>query len=197
MTEAELLAQDTYDRSKCVVFLKTKERYGGLSNMCGGFALRLNGEDILTSEALYQACRFPDHPDVQRLIIEQKNPMRAKMASKPHRKDKCRADWDQVRVDVMRWCLRVKLAQNFDAFGGELLYTDKRPIVEETSKHDVFWGAKDQGDGTLKGANVLGKLLMELRARYKADPKALRSVPPPRIENFRLMGQEIGTITTT
>jgi len=91
----------------------------------------------------------------------------------------------------------VKLAQNFDAFGEALLITDKRPIVEETSKHDVFWGAKDQGDGTLKGANVLGKLLMELRARYKADPKSLRSVPPPGIENFRLMGQEIGTITTT
>jgi hypothetical protein len=93
----------------------------------------------------------------------------------------------------MWWCLRVKLAQNFERFGGELFITGDKPIVEE-SANDMFWGAKDQGDGTLKGANVLGKLLMALRTQHQADPTALRSVPPPQIGNFRLMGQAIGTI---
>ena len=79
-----------YDRASSVVFRKTDEPFGGLSNMASGFPLSLNGSRILTSEALYQACRFPHRPEVQRLIIEQKSPMTAKMKSvwaygrKPH-----------------------------------------------------------------------------------------------------------------
>ncbi len=60
----------TYNRNESVVFSKTHEPFGGLSNMAGGFPLKVNGLRILTSEALYQACRFPHKPDVQRLIIE-------------------------------------------------------------------------------------------------------------------------------
>ena len=58
-----------YERSKSVVFFKTKEAFGGLSNMASGFPLRVNGVRIHTSEALYQACRFPHMPEVQRKII--------------------------------------------------------------------------------------------------------------------------------
>jgi len=74
-----------YKANEVVWFRKTKEAYGGLSNMCSGYPLRINGHKILTSEAIYQACRFPNLPDVQQLIIEQKSPMTAKMKSKPHR----------------------------------------------------------------------------------------------------------------
>ena len=105
----------TYDRPSSVVFLKTHEAFGGLSNMAGGFPLHVHGVRIHTSEALYQACRFPHMPEVQRLIIGQTSPMTAKMKSKPHRKDS-RPDWDRVRVKVMRWCLRMKLAQNWEKF---------------------------------------------------------------------------------
>src|SRR5690606_37437152 len=107
----------------------TNEVFGGLSNMAGGFPLRVNGIRILTSEALYQACRFPKRPDVQRLIIGENSPMTAKMKSKPYRQD-TRPDWDQVRVKIMRWCLRVKLAQNWHKFSELLLATGDKPIVE-------------------------------------------------------------------
>ena len=63
----------TYERQLTVVFRKTQEEFGGLSNMAAGFPLRVNGADIPTSEALYQACRFPHLPDVQRLIVAQKS----------------------------------------------------------------------------------------------------------------------------
>src|SRR5262245_33121636 len=155
----------TYKRRESAVFCKTNEEFGGLSNMAAGFSLRVNGVDILTSEALYQACRFPQLPDVQRLIIDQKSPMTAKMKSKPHR-SKTREDWDAVRTRVMRWCLRVKLAQNWVTFRDLLLSTGERPIVEE-SKKDDFWGAFAQEDDTLVGRNVLGRLLMELREELK------------------------------
>lgn len=185
----------TYQRASSVVFLKTDGPFGGLSNMAGGFSLRVNGMRILTSEALYQACRFPHRLEVQRLIIEQKSPMTAKMKSKPYRRDS-RPDWDQVRVKIMRWCLRVKLAQNWGAFSGLLLETGERQIVEESRKDD-FWGAKATDEGTLVGMNVLGRLLMELREAIKAESsELLMRVQPLAIPEFLLGGRSIGIVTS-
>ena len=186
----------TYRRAEVVVVHKTKESFGGLSNMAAGFPLRVNGVRILTSEALYQACRFPHLPDVQQKIIGQHSPMTAKMKSKPHRKDS-RPDWDLVRTKVMRWCLRVKLAQNYEAFGSLLLETQDRPIVEQSRKDD-YWGAKAVGvdDETLVGQNILGRLLMELRELLKTDTDgALKTVPALNIPDFLLLGKPIETVS--
>lgn len=186
----------TYERYDSVVFQKTKEAFGGLSNMAGGFPLKVNGISILTSEALYQACRFPHMPEVQKLIIEQKSPMTAKMKSKPHRSNS-RADWDQVRVKIMRWCLRVKLAQNWSTFSALLLETDKHPIVEH-SRRDDFWGAKAVDEQTLVGMNVLGRLLMELREEVKGrNSVLLLHVEPLDVPDFQLHGQHIQPVDGT
>jgi type I restriction enzyme S subunit len=183
----------TYGRASSVVFLKTDAPFGGLSNMAGGFPLHVQGTRIYTSEALYQACRFPHLPEVQRLIIGQASPMTAKMKSKPYRKDS-RPDWDRVRVKVMRWCLRVKLAQNWAKFSELLLRTGDRPIVEE-SRRDDFWGAKPVDEQTLVGMNVLGRLLMELREAVKAHgPAGFQAVGPLDIPEFLFLGRPIGTM---
>lgn len=182
----------TYDPAASVVFLKTNERFGGLSNMAPGFPLRVNGVSIRTSEALYQACRFPHLPEVQRKIIDEHSPMTAKMRSKPFRKDS-RPDWDAVRTKIMRWCLRVKLAQNWREFGRLLLATGDRPIVEQSRKDD-FWGAKVAEDGSLVGMNVLGRLLMQLREQLKDDEASLRSVEPLAIPEFLLLLRPIEMI---
>lgn len=179
-----------YHRERCVVFRKTHEAFGGLSNMAAGFPLRVNGVSIRTSEALYQACRFPDKPDVQKLIIEEKSPMSAKMVGKPYR-EQSRPDWDRVRVRIMRWCLRVKLARNWPAFRQLLLSTGNRAIVEDSGK-DPFWGAQPQTDGTLVGENVLGRLLMELREDLqKPTDESLKWVEPIPIPDFSLFGEPI------
>lgn len=190
---ADELRVRTYSAADCVVFRKTAAAFGGLSNMAPGYPLQINGVRIRTSEALYQACRFPHDPELQRLIIEQRSPMAAKMMTKPHLK-KTRTDWDEVRVPIMRWCLRVKLAQNWAKFGELLDGTGDRPIVEE-SRRDDFWGAKVKGEGTLVGRNVLGQLLMELRDQLRAQDRAqLRRVDPPAVPNFLLYGHPIGII---
>ena len=174
--------------------LKTKEAFGGLSNMAGGFPLQVNGLRILTSEALYQACRFPHLPEVQRLIIEQASPMTAKMKSKPYRRDS-RSDWTQVRVKIMRWCLRVKLARNWGTFSELLLKTGNRPIVEQSRKDD-FWGAKEMDERVLVGRNVLGRLLMELREAVKTgDQDSLLRVEPLAIPDFMLDGRPIQMVS--
>lgn len=185
----------TYDRSGSIVFLKTNERFGGLSNMAPGFPLRVNGVRIRTSEALYQACRFPHMPEVQQLIISENSPMTAKMRSKPYRRVS-RHDWDFVRVKIMRWCLRVKLAQNWGEFGGLLLATGDRPIVEQSRKDD-FWGAKVTDEVTLVGMNVLGRLLMELREQLRSDESgSLRFIEPLAISEFLLFGRPIEAVQT-
>lgn len=181
----------TYSRKESVVFLKTNEPFGGLSNMAGGYPIHVNGLRILTSEALYQSCRFPHLPDVQKMIIGQISPMTAKMRSKPYRKDS-RSDWDQVRVRIMRWCLRMKLVNNWNTFSALLLRTGERPIVEESRKDD-FWGAKAVDNGeTLVGMNVLGRLLMELREQLKQQEHgATFNVAPPDVPQFLLLGRPI------
>jgi len=183
----------TYLRQDSIVFCKTKERFGGLSNMAAGFPIRINNIDIMTSEALYQACRFPHLPEVQQVIIEQRSPMTAKMKSKAHRKNS-RPDWDYVCVKIMRWCLQVKLAQNWDVFSDLLLSTGEYSIVEESHKDD-FWGAKVSDNDILIGRNLLGRLLMELRTEIKfSDKKLLNKVEPLLISNFFLFNQPISTV---
>ena len=188
--------QKKYYIEESCVFKKTKELYGGLSNMASGFTLNINDIQILTSEALYQACRFPHLPEVQQKIIIEKSPMSAKMVCKPFRKNS-RVDWDKCRINIMRWCLKIKLAQNFSEFGELLKSTGDKFIVEESSKDD-FWGAirdKNHQD-ILTGTNALGRLLMELRQFY-FDCLTSNSpivIEPLNILDFKLYGEAIKSV---
>lgn len=186
----------TYDRTGSAVFRKTSEGWGGLSNMAGGFPIRVNGLRILTSEALYQACRYPHRPDLQRLIIDQKSPMAAKMKSKPHRTTDSRPDWHMIEADVMRWCLQVKLKQNWSRFEPLLRATGERSIVEESHRDD-FWGAIAVKNDTqhLIGRNVLGRLLMELRSEIHDRRRTIDTpIEPLPITGFLLEGVPISCL---
>ncbi|MGI2116113.1 NADAR family protein [Shewanella frigidimarina] len=186
----------TYSRSEAVVFAKTKEKFGGLSNMASGYPLYVNQVTILTTEALYQACRYPHAPLLQQKIIEQVSPMSAKEVSREFDHES-RQDWIKIRHQVMRWCLRIKLAQNFDSFGQLLLSTKELPIVELSYK-DEFWGARPliNNPNELRGQNNLGRLLMELRELLKnTDEERLKYVTSIKIPNFTLLGSDIDVIT--
>lgn len=184
----------TYIRDECISFRKTTEKFGGLSNMAPNFSIVVNGVKVRTSEALYQCCRYPHLPDVQRMIIDEKSPMTAKMRSKPFRKDS-RQDWDIVRITIMQWCLRAKLLQNYERFSKLLRQTNSMNIVEDSHK-DNFWGAIPQSPSELVGQNILGRLLMELREQLivfgDSYPKQL--LPPATIANFYLLGKPIQVV---
>jgi ribA/ribD-fused uncharacterized protein len=187
-----------YDPAKSAVFCKTKEDFGGFSNMCGGYPLVVNGICILTSEALYQVCRFPKYPEIQKIIIEQRSPISAKMKSKAHRKTSNRPNWEKYQVAVMRWCLRVKLLQHWDKFSALLLSTNDADIVEKSTKGDTFWGAIPDEQEFLRGYNVLGRLHMELRMSIKTgDDKMLENMTklkPLPMKDFLLFGKQIREI---
>jgi len=183
----------TYKRLDSFVFRKTGEKFGGLSNMAPGFPLQIDDISVRTSEALYQACRFPYSDEIQKMIISQKSPMTAKMKSKPFR-SQTRPDWDQVRITVMRWCLRVKIACNWVKFRNLLLSTGEKPIVED-SRRDRFWGAVAKDEDYLEGENVLGRLLMEIREELKSkNSKNLEIVNPPLIKDFLLFNSPLPII---
>ncbi|UVO55921.1 NADAR family protein [Sphingomonas sp. SUN039] len=181
-----------YQRRDVVSFRRTGEAFGGLSNMAPGFPVIVNGHSIKTVEALYQACRFPHLPEIQQMILDEASPMTAKMRSKPYR-SQSRPDWDDVRVAVMKWVLRVKLAQNWTRFSALLLDTGDRPIVEDSRKDD-FWGATTQDDDRFAGRNVLGRLLMELRDKLRVAPEMLENVDPVPIPDFLMLDEDIETI---
>lgn len=179
----------TYNKDNCISFRKTKEMYGGLSNMAGGYVITINNNKILTSEAIYQACRYPDYPVIQEEILLQRSPMTAKMVSKKYL-NHTRNDWNQVRVPIMEWCLRAKLVNNFLTFGELLKSTKDFDIVEESHK-DQFWGARSINN-TFVGVNALGRLLMKLRNDYISYEKYdLFVLEPLKIKNFYLYSTPI------
>src|SRR5262245_58597837 len=180
----------------CVVFFKVQEEWGGLSNMSNELPLVVGGVRVGSSEALYQAMRFPHRPDWQREVLDVPHAMQAKMKSKKEgrRKTGSRPDWEAIQDEVMRWVLRGKLACHPRRFGRLLKATRDRLIVERSRK-DRYWGAVLEADGRLRGENRLGRLLLELREELAARGEAaVARVEPPAIPDFRLLGEPVGVV---
>lgn len=174
-----------YKASECCVFFKTKEQWGQFSNMCGGFPITLQGVRFRTSEALYQALRFPGHPEIQREIIDKSSPMNAKFTAK-REVVKTRPDWDDVRVAIMHYSVAVKLDQN-PILWETMEESGDRPIVERSRK-DPFWGALlDESTGVLTGQNVLGNLIMG----FRQDRRDGKFQVPPAPEGCLLLGTHL------
>lgn len=186
------ISEKTYNISDSVVFSKTTGLYGGLSNMAAGYPLFVNEINIPNTEILYQCCRFPLFPKLQEDMISIENPMEAKKLARKYDKYR-RQDWDLVKVDVMKWCLKVKLIQNRDNFSTLLRSTSGKQIVEYSTK-DAFWGALSLGKDQLQGKNVLGRLLVEVRETIVLKDQELNSVAPLTIPAFLLFNNPIETI---
>jgi ribA/ribD-fused uncharacterized protein len=142
-----------------VAVIRAPGQLPSLANMTDGYALRIGSERAPTSEHLYQAAklRHRDRPRVLRAATGKQ----AKAAAYLSR-EQWHPDWYEIRVDVMRWCLAVKLSQHWDEIAPILAGTKSLPIVE-WSRKDSFWGAIPQADGQLAGRNCLGMVWAELR----------------------------------
>jgi ribA/ribD-fused uncharacterized protein len=177
-------------RGASASFRTPKDPFGALSNFARAFPFEIAGVPIPSSEALYQAMRFTEHPDIQDEILTQATPAAAKACSKAHQDVSGRVDWSHVRVDAMRWCLRVKLLAHRETLDEVLDATGDLDIVEESGS-DQFWGATADGN-RLVGENWLGRLWMDVRAeRGTADP----TIEPPDI-GLKLWGVAIEALTS-
>lgn len=183
------ISERIYKKKEVITFSKTTGEFGGLSNMASGYSLFVNEINIANTEILYQACRFPLFPKIQEEIISQSNPMEAKEISRKYIQY-TRQDWDIVKFDIMRWCLQIKLLQNFDKFSTLLLSTDGNVIVEFSMK-DNIWGAIPINSDSLKGKNALGRLLMEIREVYLKKSEDIEYVKSLNIPAFLLFDHPI------
>ena len=75
---------------------------------------------------------------------------------------KLRPDWETEKISIMRALLRLKFAD--PALRAQLVATGVRPLVEGNRWGDRFWGVCGGN-----GQNMLGKLLMEIRAELRSQ----------------------------
>lgn len=187
------LAERIYNpnNQELAIFKKTHEQWGEYSNMAAGFPIIVNNTWVRSSEALYQALKFTNNSDIQLKIISEKSPMTAKMVGKPH-KDMIRPDFEDIKIRLMKWCVRAKLLSNYEKFKFLLLASENKIIVEE-SRRDSFWGAKRNEDDLLIGVNVLGRILIELRQELESG-KDFEILGRLEIPNFTFLGNPIEPI---
>lgn len=115
----------------------------------------MDGMTFQSTEAAFQAAKCKDISGRRDFV-----PLNPSQAKRKGRHVELRADWEFVKVDVMRQLLLTKFTMN-PSLGRKLLETGDATLVEGNDWGDRFWGV----DGT--GRNVLGRLLMETRDYLK------------------------------
>lgn len=116
--------------------------------------VKYDGDTYVSSEHAYQAAKTLDK--TQRLDIRRVASPGA--AKKLGRLVELRSGWEGMKVAVMEEILRDKFGPG-SPLRGKLLSTNDAELVEGNNWHDTFWGVCNG-----KGENMLGKLLMKLRA---------------------------------
>ena len=114
-----------------------------------------NGFTYLNNEAAFQAQKDPGR--VREFL--NLNPSEAKRLG---RRVKLRADWEDVKDDIMAEIVENKFTQNKDLMQ-KLLDTKNEELIEGNTWNNKYWGVCNG-----KGKNILGKILMNLRANISS-----------------------------
>lgn len=144
-----------------IKFYKCNVPYGFMSNFWKA-KMTIYGKIWDTIEHAYQAQKT-EIPEEQNKIWAAKT---ARSARDMGQLVQMRPDWDDVKDQVMRECVRAKMKQHPD-LQAQLLATNDEELIED-SPVDWYWGCGK--DGT--GKNMLGKILMEVRDELLKLPKA-------------------------
>lgn len=143
-----------------IYFYSTRETYGCFSNF-SSHGIELKGVWWPTTEHYFQAQKFADTPHEQAIRLAKTPKQAAEMGR--DRKRPLRADWEQVKDDMMREAVRQKFRTHKD-IQRILLDTGEEEIVENAPS-DYYWGIGADGSGR----NMLGKILMEVRAELQQE----------------------------
>jgi ribA/ribD-fused uncharacterized protein len=95
-------------------------------------------------------------------VRQASSPKRAAEIGRDRRRP-LRADWEDVKADVMRR----GVLEKFRAHAGlrKLLLSTGDEEIVENAPHDYYWGCGQDGSGR----NMLGRILMETRAQLRAE----------------------------
>jgi hypothetical protein len=158
----EMKLRRTNDLRSSIAIVSFKDKHFFLSNF---FTCRIKwqGKEYKSVEHLFQASKATCERDHELI----RNAPTPKDAKKWGSGIQCRADWEEIKIEVMRGALLMKFAD--DKLAGRLLDTRNAPLVEGNFWHDNFWGkcwcveCIESGRHD-RAYNVLGLLLMEIRA---------------------------------
>ena len=142
-------------------FYSVSGEFGCFSNF-SPHRVHLKGRSWPTTEHYFQAQKFAGEPD-EAEIGHAKSPLIAARMGRSRRRP-LRKDWESAKDRIMREAVRAKFAQHAD-LRAILLATGDRTLIEHT-RNDSYWG--DGGDGS--GRNMLGRILMEVRAELARSP---------------------------
>lgn len=106
-----------------------------------------------TVEHAFQAAKTRESEWEERI----RNASTAAQAKALGRRAPIRPDWDVIKRDVMKECLRLKFPHGSE-LAGELLTTLPHDLIEGNTWGDTYWGVCHG-----KGENWLGFLLMDRR----------------------------------
>jgi hypothetical protein len=115
-----------------------------------------NGLLFRSAEAAYQAQKTADEKLRVRFTY-----LRSGIAKRDGRRLILRADWEDVKIQIMSEVVHAKFAQNKDICN-KLVETGVEHLVENNTWGDCFWGVcRDVGQ------NWLGRLLMAERVYWR------------------------------
>lgn len=107
-------------------------------------------------EHFYVAMKTLDPADRQYIATIETPAKAKKYGQKLKKQGHLRADWERVRLSVMKYGLKQKFSQQ--PYKWMLEETGDEEIIEDNWWHDTFWGVCNG-----VGENNLGKLIMKIR----------------------------------
>jgi ribA/ribD-fused uncharacterized protein len=143
--------------NKDIKFYTTKDEYGYMSNFYRSKQI-VDGKEYITNEHWYQSQKAVD-PVIREWIRLSPTPHGAMMAGRSLRKKEVYPEWDKIKFDVMKKGIYLKFSQN-EEIRNKLLSTGDVNIHED-SPTDMVWG--------IKGQDMLGKILMEVREELRGN----------------------------
>ena len=140
---------------KQIHFYSAHEKPFGVFSNFALYPVTIQGKTYKTTDHYFKSQKFVGTPS-ENDVINAPTPAIAAAIGRD-RKRPLRADWEQVKDDIMRIAVLAKF-QQYTKLKDILLATGDVVIVEHTKK-DKYWG--DGGDGS--GLNRLGQILMQVR----------------------------------
>ena len=160
----EISQKDAASASEIRFYRANEKPFGAFSNLYPR-AVEFEGAVYLTAEHAYQAGK-PAKKAVREWVLSAPNPALVAMAAHGLYSWDVVPNWATVKFDRMRGVLFAKYRQHQD-LRTLLLSTGESRLVESTKTNNAvnrLWGEVNG-----KGENMLGKLLMEVRAELRKE----------------------------
>ncbi len=140
------------------VISEFRNSYAFLSNFFES-PLIFDGIVYMNAEAAFRAQKCLT--DEEKQEFSYLTPVKAKRKGK---QVSLRADWDEVKLELMEEIIRAKFTDN-GALRSMLLATGDAKLEEGNTWNDTFWGIDIK---TGAGENHLGKILMKIREELRS-----------------------------